>query len=87
MSKSRRPVSTTTLPPGDGAAIMVTVPASKPRNRHAVDPLLRKSGAHQADDGKGGKKRARIAEQSLRDDLKALSGSARRRPLVQDDDH
>ncbi len=79
MSKSRRSVITAPVPPaGETMTAKATIPPSKPRNRLAVDPLLRKSGAHDAGDRKGGRKRARVAAQHLRDEIATLSSQGRR---------
>ncbi|GEM_PF-1911948 len=86
MTKSRRPVSTVPAPGNKLAATVAVVPASKPRNRLAADPLLRKSGAHVADDGKGGTKRSRVAEQDLRNEIAALPVHGRRRPSAAEED-
>jgi len=87
MTKSRRPVSTAPVPSaGTTRTTTATLPVSKPRNRVAIDPLLRKSGAHESDDGKGGKKQARVAEQSLREEMATLRSRRRGLSAVADED-
>lgn len=86
MSTAKRRSTRTTPPAPASTHAALSVPGSKPRNRVATNELLRKSGAHLADDGKGGKRKTQAAMQLLKDELSSINSRARTRDTANDHD-